>query len=103
MIRIKGAATTSSCFAVAGPHAVPECRKAVSLAVAAAAYVKSVQGSRVRPVFAHRSGSLCGFTKASAAGSILHMACTRTGNPRFDKRGSSTRSNAPNEAENFRG
>jgi len=57
----------------------------VSLAVAAAAYLKSVQGSRVRPVFAHRSGSLCGFTKASAAGSILHMAYTSTGIPRFDK------------------
>ena len=53
--------------------------------MAAAAYLKSVQGSRVRPVFAHRSGSLCGFTKASAAGSILHMACMRTGIPRFDK------------------
>jgi hypothetical protein len=85
MIRMKGAARTPSCFAVAGPPAVPECRKAVNLAVAAAAYVKSVQGSRVRPVFAQRSGSLCGFTKASAAGSILHMACTRTGIPWYDK------------------
>ena len=85
MIRMKGAARTPSCFAVVGPPAVPECRTAVSLAVAAAAYVKSVQGSRVRPVLAHRSGSLRGFTKASAAGSILHMACTRTGIPRFDK------------------
>jgi hypothetical protein len=53
--------------------------------VPAGAYVTSLQRSQVRPVFAHRSGSLCGFTKASAAGSILHMACTRTGIPRFDK------------------
>jgi len=37
MIRLKGDARTPSCFAVAGPPAVPECRKAASLAVAAGA------------------------------------------------------------------
>ena len=54
-------ARTPSCFAVAGPPAVPECRKAASLAVAAGAYVKSVQRSQVRPVLAYKSGHLCGF------------------------------------------
>ena len=85
MIRIKSAARTPSCFTVAGPPAVPECRKAVSLAVAAGAYVKSVQRSQVRPVFAHRSGRLCGLHEGSAAGSIMHVACTRAGIPWFDK------------------
>jgi hypothetical protein len=83
-IRMKGAARTPSCFAVAGPPAVPECRKAASLAVAAGAYVKSVQRSQVRPVFAHRSGHLFGLHEGSAAGSILHLVCTRAGIPWFD-------------------
>ena len=62
----------------------PECRKAASLAVAAGAYVKSVQRSQVRPVFAHRSGHLFGLHEGSAAGSILHVACTRAAIPWFD-------------------
>jgi hypothetical protein len=53
--------------------------------VAAGAYVKSVQRSQARPVLAHGSGRLFGLHKGSAAGSILHMACTRAGIPWFDK------------------
>ena len=76
-------ALTPSCT-VARPPAVPECRKAASSAVAAGAYVKSVQRSQVRPVFAHRSGHLFGLHEGSAAGSILHVACTWPGIPWFD-------------------
>jgi hypothetical protein len=78
-------ALTPSCFAVAGPPGVPECRTAASLVVAAGAYMKSVQRSQARPVFAHGSGRLFGLHEGSAAGSILHMACTRAGIPWFDK------------------
>ena len=52
--------------------------------MAAGAYVKSVQRSQVRPVFAHRSGHLFGLHEGSAAGSILHVARTRAGIPWFD-------------------
>jgi hypothetical protein len=67
--------------------------------VAAGAYGKSVQRSQARPVFAHRSGHLFGLHEGSAAGSILHMACTRTGIPWYDK------TSKLNELErpNFRG
>jgi len=103
MIRLKGDARTPSCFAVAGPPAVPECRKAASLAVAAGAYVKSMQRSQAGPVFAHGSGPYFGLQEGSAAGSILHMACTRAGNPWFTRPESSISSNVPNDRGSFRG
>jgi hypothetical protein len=42
-------------------------------------------------------------TKASAAGSILHMACTRAGIPWLDKTWKLNELERPDEAENFRG
>ena len=72
MIRLKGDASTPSCFAVAGPPAVPECRKAASLAVAAGAYVKSMQRSQAGPVFAHGSGPYLDSKK----GAPLDRSCT---------------------------
>ena len=72
MIRLKGDARTPSCFAVAGPPAVPECRKAASLAVAAGAYVKSMQRSQAGPVFAHGSGPYLDSKK----GAPLDRSCT---------------------------
>jgi len=101
MIRMKGAARTPSCFAVAGPPAVPG-RKTASLAVPAGAYVTSLQRSQVRPVFATGRAAYSDSTK-----SALDRSCTwPVRGPVFrgsTRPGSSTRSNAPNEAENFRG
>jgi Sulfatase len=44
-----------------------------------------------------------GLHEGSAAGWILHMACTTAGIPWFTRPGSSTSSNAPNESVSFRG
>jgi hypothetical protein len=54
------------------------------LAVAAGAYVKSVQRSQVRSVFAHIRATYLD-SRRERAGSILQVACTRAGIPWFDK------------------
>jgi hypothetical protein len=85
MIRMKGNhhATRTSCFAGADRLPYPECRTAASLAVPAGP--RWVPCSDLRPVgVAHWSAAYVDSTKTSAAGSILHMACTRAGTPWFD-------------------